>query len=58
MGENLLVKKHCIDVSLKIIFHNETLKPCISWAIMNQHPPIDHPLNACYYSIVDELQLS
>jgi hypothetical protein len=22
------------------------------------HPPVHHPLDACYYSVVDELQLS
>ncbi len=22
-----------------------------------QHPPVHHPLDACYYSVVDELQL-
>jgi hypothetical protein len=25
---------------------------------MNQHPPPHHPLDACYYSVVDEAQLS
>ncbi len=27
-------------------------------AMVNQHPPAHHPLNACYYSVVDEPQLS
>jgi hypothetical protein len=28
------------------------------WATVNQHPPMYHPLDAHYYSVVDELQLS
>jgi hypothetical protein len=27
-------------------------------ATTNQHPWAHHPLDACYYSVVDELQLS
>jgi len=27
-------------------------------ATVNQHPPADHPLDAFYYSVVDEPQLS
>jgi hypothetical protein len=30
----------------------------ISGATVNQHPPVHHPLDAHYYSVVDELQLS
>jgi hypothetical protein len=26
--------------------------------IVNQHPPVHHPLDAHYYSVVDEPQLS
>jgi hypothetical protein len=26
--------------------------------MVNQPPPVHHPLDACYYSVVDELQLS
>jgi hypothetical protein len=30
-----------------------------SWkAIVNQHPPVRHPLDACYYSVMDEPQMS
>ncbi len=25
---------------------------------LNQHPPVHHPLDACYYSVVDEPHLS
>ncbi len=28
-----------------------------SWATLNQHSPAHHPLDACYYSVVDEPQL-
>jgi hypothetical protein len=28
------------------------------WGIMNQHPPTHHPLDAHYYLVVDEPQLS
>jgi len=27
-------------------------------ATLNQHPPEHHPLDACYYSVVDKPQLS
>jgi hypothetical protein len=27
-------------------------------ATVNQHPSVHHPLDACYYSVVDEPQLS
>jgi hypothetical protein len=27
-------------------------------ATVNQHPPVHHPLDASYYSVVDEPQLS
>ncbi len=29
-----------------------------SWCTMNQHPPAHHPLDFCYYSVVDESQLN
>jgi hypothetical protein len=28
------------------------------WATVKQHPPMHHPLDDCYYFIVDEPQLS
>jgi hypothetical protein len=27
-------------------------------ATVNQYPPVHHPLDACYYSVLDEPQLS
>ncbi len=33
-------------------------KSTLSAATVNQHPPVHHPLDACYYSVVDEPQLS
>jgi hypothetical protein len=27
-------------------------------ATVNQHPPAHHPLDACYYSVMDEPQMS
>jgi hypothetical protein len=29
-----------------------------NWATVNQHPPVRHPLDACYDSVVDDPQLS
>jgi hypothetical protein len=28
------------------------------WATVNQNLPVHHPLDACYYSVVDEPQLN
>jgi len=33
-------------------------KPSTASATVNQHTPVHQPLDACYYSVVDEPQLS
>jgi hypothetical protein len=30
----------------------------LTGAKVNQHPPAHHPLDACYYSVMDEPQMS
>jgi hypothetical protein len=29
-----------------------------AWATVHQHPPAHHPLDVCYYWVLDEPQLS
>jgi hypothetical protein len=47
-------KKH-LSIPFKAYFK---LKPTlIDRAIVDQHPPVNHPLDVHYYSVVDEPQL-
>jgi hypothetical protein len=41
-----------------MIVHEEEAQIKASWHTVNQHPPTHHPLDFCYYSVVDESQLS
>jgi hypothetical protein len=42
------------QVLLVVLVHRKEIR-----ATLNQHPPVHHhPLDACYYSVMDETQLS
>jgi hypothetical protein len=44
----------CLDGEMgKIQVHQDWFED----ATVNQHPPAHHPLDACYYSVVDEPQM-
>jgi hypothetical protein len=40
-----------------LLLHSQ-LMICDKTATVNQHPPVHHPLDACYYLVVGEPQLS
>jgi hypothetical protein len=55
-----LYKHPLIDPLLdleKLLLHSQ-LMICDKTATVNQHPPVHHPLDACYYLVVREPQLS
>ncbi len=40
------------------LYNNSNMSMYESWAKVNQHPPMHHPLDTRYGSVVDDLQLS
>jgi len=52
---------HCNSRELHMLWYDHIIKISkgrAKAATMNQHPPVHHPLDARYYSVVDEPQLS
>jgi len=55
-----MLEKHLSmkEGSLFVLFVTLRSANTYCWATVSQHPPVHHPLDACYDSVVDDRQLS
>jgi hypothetical protein len=48
----------CVSEFVYACFCALSMRGMVLWATVNQHPPVHHPLDVCYDSVVDDPQLS